>query len=227
MGVSPVFPASFSKCESWLEPDKTALPVAIVLAVKLKPAHQTSSVRLAASQPACLKVSSSQDGTDAYTPSPQLNYHRWNHSPMTTCLPPRTIVKLLSTSPVNTLMISLSSDYVNSGLGSSEFGLEPTGKVRSVRVNHRLLDAAGTLESCIGPSQHFTAVETDIQVPKLWYLDCGMTTFCLGPNGFLECETCSAQTGKVLDKAGQVDHSACLGAPNSSASLGKSDLRKP
>lgn len=123
--------------------------MAIVFAVKLKPAHQTSSVRLAASQPACLNVSSSQDGTETYTPSPQLNYHRWNHSPVTTCFPPRTIVKLLSTSPVNTLMISLSSDYVSSGLGSSEFGLELTGKVRSVRVNHRLLDAAGTLEAVL------------------------------------------------------------------------------
>lgn len=46
-------------------------------------------------------------------------------------------------------MISLSSDYVSSGLVSSEFGLELTGKVRSVRVDHRLLDAAGTLEAVL------------------------------------------------------------------------------
>ena len=59
------------------------------------------------------------------------------------------MVKLLSTSPVNTLMISLSSDYMNSGLRSSEFGLELTGKVRSVRVNRRLLGAAGTLEAVL------------------------------------------------------------------------------
>lgn len=37
-----------SYCESWLKSDKNALPVATIPAVQLKPAHQTSSIRLTA-----------------------------------------------------------------------------------------------------------------------------------------------------------------------------------
>ena len=62
-------------------------------------------------------------------------------------------------------MTSLSSE---SGLGSSKFCLELMRKVRSPEGESWTIRCNGNIRSCIGQPQPFTAMVTDIQVPKLW-----------------------------------------------------------
>lgn len=49
------------------------------------------------------------------------------------------------------------------------------GKVRNVRVNHGLLNAAVALEVVLISPSIFTAKEPDIQISKSWYLDFKLT----------------------------------------------------
>lgn len=138
-------------------PAVTAIPV-----VQLKPAHQTSSLRLAASKLTCLKMSSSQGGTEPHTPSftsraTQLQPHAFLPEPLLK----------VPCEPYPPLLLRTSDCFIT---GSPElqtwlkwvlFGgwCVRSGAWRRIR-DYQMQQWC---RSCIGHSQHFTTEETNAQ----------------------------------------------------------------